>query len=96
MTGKKEKSFFVGRGNTVDIRITDISVSRVHSEIKLVNGEFYLSDKDAKFGTLVLIQEPISLPITEKQTLGIQIGKHFLRFSSSFETEGFCLSKKSV
>ena len=55
LTGKKEKSFFVGRGNTVDIRITDISVSRVHSEIKLVNGEFYLNDKDAKFGTLVLI-----------------------------------------
>ncbi len=31
----------------------DISVSRKHAEIKLVDGDFYIKDTDAKFGTLV-------------------------------------------
>ena len=84
----------MGRGNSVDIRITDISVSRVHSELKLINGEFYLKDKDAKFGTLVLMKDPVSLPVTEKQMLGIQIGKHLLRIRASPVPRAPCLNFK--
>ncbi len=31
----------------------DISVSRKHAEIKLIDGDFYIKDTEAKFGTLV-------------------------------------------
>lgn len=38
-----EKNIFnLGRGNECDLRINDISVSRVHSKIKLLNGRFIL------------------------------------------------------
>ena len=38
---KKEILIKVGRGTEVDIRITDISVSRFHARIQYAHGEFY-------------------------------------------------------
>ena len=43
----------LGRGHQCEIRVTDISVSRTHSEIMLENGKFYVKDLKSKFGTLV-------------------------------------------
>ena len=43
----------IGRANQCEIRLMDISVSRRHAEIKLVQGDFFIKDTDAKFGTLV-------------------------------------------
>jgi pSer/pThr/pTyr-binding forkhead associated (FHA) protein len=43
----------LGRGHQCEIRITDISVSRTHSEIKYQNDKFYAVDLKSKFGTLV-------------------------------------------
>ncbi len=31
----------------------DISVSRIHAKIKLINSKFILEDNGAKFGTLI-------------------------------------------
>lgn len=53
--------FRLGRGHNCDIRVADISVSRVHAEVKLTNGEFYLEDRNSKFGTLVQVKQPILL-----------------------------------
>jgi len=55
--------FRMGRGHDCDIRVADISVSRVHATIKLNHGEFYLEDKNSKFGTLVQIKQPLPLSI---------------------------------
>ena len=55
--------FKMGRGHECDIRVTDISVSRVHATIKLSDGEFYLEDKNSKFGTLVQIKQPLQLSV---------------------------------
>jgi len=51
----KDKPYFrVGRGHDVDIRVTDISVSRFHARInKADDGNFYVEDNRSKFGTLV-------------------------------------------
>lgn len=38
---KKDVLVKVGRGTEVDVRITDISVSRYHSKIYFHQGEFY-------------------------------------------------------
>ncbi len=44
----------VGRGQNAEVRITDISVSRFHSQIRLnKNGEVFIEDNQSKFGTLI-------------------------------------------
>lgn len=47
--------FKMGRGHESDLRINDISVSRLHAMIKYKDGHFLLEDNVSKFGTLVLI-----------------------------------------
>jgi len=50
----------LGRGHDADVRVTDISVSRLHAFIKrATNGFFYLEDNNSKFGTLALIKSPL-------------------------------------
>lgn len=52
----------VGRAPTVDVRITDISVSRFHSNLYLCDdGTLSIVDNFSKFGTLKLIQEPLEV-----------------------------------
>lgn len=55
-----ERQFIrVGRGHDVDIRVTDISVSRFHARItRCEEGDFYVEDNHSKFGTLVQIRRP--------------------------------------
>jgi pSer/pThr/pTyr-binding forkhead associated (FHA) protein len=49
----------VGRGHDVDIRVTDISVSRFHAKIvESEAGDFYVEDNHSKFGTLIQIRRP--------------------------------------
>jgi len=45
----------LGRGNDTDIRITDITVSRLHAKIRKEKDGFYLEDNESKFGSLVLL-----------------------------------------
>lgn len=75
---KRQVLIQVGRGNEVDVRITDISVSRVHAHIYFHQGEFYCNDNNSKFGTVALLRNPISLPQKSEHLLQIQVGKHLL------------------
>tara|TARA_B110000503_G_scaffold50444_1_gene81694 strand:- start:223 stop:393 length:171 start_codon:yes stop_codon:yes gene_type:complete len=52
------KNDFKGRGHASDIRISDISVSRLHAYIKFEDGKYILTDNNSKFGTLVLLKKP--------------------------------------
>ena len=51
----------IGRGHDSDLRVNDISVSRLHAAIKLKKDGFYLTDQKSKFGTLVLIKHRLNL-----------------------------------
>ena len=51
----------LGRGHESDIRVTDISVSRIHATIIHYNGKFYLKDENSKFGTLISLVKPRKL-----------------------------------
>ena len=53
--------FKKGRGLEVDIRLSDISVSRLHATIVHENNHFYLTDENSKFGTLVLLNNLVPL-----------------------------------
>ena len=65
---------FIGRGHEAHVRVTDISVSRLHAFLaKSVQGYYYLVDNESKFGTLALVKTPIQL---KPNTLTImQIGR---------------------
>jgi len=39
----------------MDVRLSDISVSRCHCVFNYINGQFYVDDLKSKFNTLVLI-----------------------------------------
>ena len=62
-----KNQFKFGRGKDADLRIQDVSVSRVHAFIKrdMRDGSFYLQDNQTKFGTLVQVQHPIPLTLGE-------------------------------
>ena len=53
ITTDEKSSIKIGRANECEIRLMDISVSRRHAEIRLVEGDFFIKDTGAKFGTLV-------------------------------------------
>ena len=54
------KYIMIGRGIESDVRITDISVSRQHAQIKIDSkGYYYIQDQGAKFGTLAMVKAPI-------------------------------------
>ena len=72
-------SIRIGRANECELRMTDISVSRMHGNIKLVGENFYLEDKGSKFGTLVQIKRPVALD--PSNDLSIQSGRTLLTLS---------------
>lgn len=53
--------FKVGRSVDTDMRIADISVSRVHSFIRVCADELILQDNGSKFGTLIKLARPTEL-----------------------------------
>ena len=66
----------LGRGHESNIRISDISVSRCHAIIKVIDKRFYIEDNNAKFGTLVGFTNPI--PIDKH--VSVQVGRSVLSF----------------
>lgn len=53
---------YIGRVLNLDIRINDLSVSRLHSRITFSDGNFYIWDMGSKYGTCVRLSKPIVLP----------------------------------
>lgn len=67
----------IGRGHLCDLRVSDISVSRVHAMLKFTNENFMLFDNDSKFGTLIQLDQ--NYPVrTEKAA--IQVGRSVFTF----------------
>lgn len=69
----------VGRAHDNDMRISDISVSRLHATISIRDGSFYLEDQLGKFGTLVRLRRPIALNTSTINSF--QAGRTLLQLS---------------
>ena len=69
----------MGRGHESDLRINDISVSRLHAMVKYKEGRFLLEDNLSKFGTLVLIKK--RTPLNPGFNKAVQIGRTVVNFS---------------
>lgn len=73
---EENNKIVMGRGHDADVRINDISVSRLHGTICLQsNDKIVLKDLGSKFGTLALIKEQVS--IGEKK-MCLQIGRSYM------------------
>jgi hypothetical protein len=77
----KKNEIKIGRSHESDLRITDVTVSRMHCQITKTNeNEVVLEDCNSKFGSLVFLQIK-KLRILPYIILPIQIGRTFLTFS---------------
>ena len=70
--------FIKGRGHQCEIRVSDISVSRVHAFIRFENGNFVIVDNNSKFGTLVKMMRPFRIQ-TDKVAIQVLNDKSLLR-----------------
>lgn len=70
----------IGRGHESDVRINDISVSRAHALLNYNSstGQLRLRDLKSKFGTLILIKEPI---LIKEKKIHLQIGRTYIEAS---------------
>lgn len=80
----------MGRGHESEVRVNDISVSRLHAKIKYQPDGFYLEDNKSKFGTLVLLKEAYLIKL--EHTSAVQIGRTVV----SFTVRNVSIDKNSV
>ena len=66
---ESKQEFKLGRGHESEVRINDISVSRVHAILKYKEDGFYIEDNMSKFGTIVLLRE--RFPLKLEHTLAV-------------------------
>lgn len=89
--------FKIGRSPDTDMKVADISVSRLHSFIRVQKRQLILEDNGSKFGTQIKIQRPLPiLASTEsrgncKSTL-VQVGRTllFLKVNTAARTRFVC------
>ena len=68
--------------------MNDISVSRLHAELKIIGGDVYLSDMNSKFGALMLVRKPIE--VKAGQLLTLQAGRTVMSFAVQKTLCGGC------
>lgn len=66
----------VGRGHACELRVNDISVSRMHADVRFENDQFIVRDRQSKFGTLVKFREEIEI----KESTLLQCGRLLMEF----------------
>lgn len=71
--------FRVGRSVETDMKIADISVSRVHSFIRVAGDRLIVQDNGSKFGTLIKVSSPQQI-----LKLNSNLGNHMLDHSAIF------------
>lgn len=74
ITLENEEKITLGRGHDSDVRINDISVSRLHASILFSNGQITLKDLKSKFGTLGLLKDDIEV---KEKKICLQIGRTY-------------------
>lgn len=75
ITLEPDSTIVIGRGHDADLRVNDISVSRIHGTITLSNNKIYLKDLGSKFGTLALIQKNFECM---NKKVCLQIGRSYI------------------
>ena len=101
----EKNAISIGRGQDCDVRLGDVTVSRMHSLfVRTKDNKIIIKDAGSKFGTLILLQAKKVL--ISNKILSIQIGKLYLNLCVQFFNLNcfckilccicccFCLNKK--
>ena len=73
---KLKEEYFLGRGHEATFKISDISISRVHSKFYVDGKEnIVIEDLGSKFGSLHLIREDCDLDEICEKKIKVQIGR---------------------
>ena len=101
----EQNAVSIGRGQDCDVRLGDVTVSRIHSLfVRTKDNKIIIKDAGSKFGTLILLQSKKIL--INNKILSIQIGKLYLNLCVQFFNLNcfckilyyicccFCLNKK--
>ena len=90
---REEFSISIGYCDESDVRINDSSVSRKHATLRFDHSiqEFILQDDCSKFGTLLLIQNPIKL--SSNHETSVQIGNTVINLKLEKGNRGSRLAK---
>ena len=70
--GEKKTVFRLGRGHEADIKVSDISVSRLHAAINCRKDGIFIEDNQSKFGTLALVQ---NIGLGPSISRAVQVGR---------------------
>ena len=88
-----KKILRIGRSNISDVKLTDSSVSRNHALIKFQDQQFLLEDNQSKFGTVILIKNPIE--IKKGSIMHFQAGRTmFTTFVYSQKRNNSCMKNQ--
>jgi hypothetical protein len=69
----------IGRRLGTHVRISDVTISRLHSFLKIINeSEIWIQDLNSRFGTLALVTETMKLELDD-ESLCLQIGRSFFK-----------------
>jgi len=73
------EEIMIGRQRGNHVRISDVTMSRVHSILKLFDkSEIWIQDFSSKFGTLILQTEVMKAGIQDEPIV-LQIGRTFIK-----------------
>lgn len=75
ITFEEQEKVTLGRGHESDVRINDISVSRLHAVLQYINGEIRIRDLKSKFGSLVLVKKELKI---KNKKINLQIGRTYI------------------
>ena len=87
--------FNIGRGHEAEVRINDISVSRLHAVVRFKLGfGFYIEDLKSKFGTIALAREKVEIPT--EYPVSVQIGRTLVNLQAREIVKQLDIQKKVI
>jgi hypothetical protein len=69
----------LGRGHESSVRLDEVSMSRWHSSIRLLEDGFFLEDQGSKFGTLLAIRG--AWPVPRGRSVSVKVGRTLFHFA---------------
>ena len=81
---KNLNTIILGRGNDAHVKISDISISRNHANLRIIdNKEIWLEDHQSKFGSLIIQNDPVELSLKSGKTT-LQLSRTLLTVQCKF------------
>lgn len=94
---REDRGCRLGRAQTCEIVISDISAARFHACIRLSKGAFFLEDLHSKFGTSILTRSRLLLKVGSTATIQTDTALVVLRTVRPFRLKSLlcCLCRRS-